>query len=120
MHQFQRTVKYNLEYEFDAISETFDDYNQALSIYRVLQELLNNADKHSEATHVSVNMWEENQTIYIDYRDNGKGFDLQTLYKKSNSMGLSGLKERIASLNGNVDFISKEGKGLQVHITLPR
>ena len=118
--QIQMRVKYNLEYEFDEISETFDDYNQALSIYRVLQELLNNAEKHSEATHVSVNMWEENQTIYIDYRDNGKGFDLQSLDKERNSMGLSGLKERIASINGNVDFLSKEGKGLQVHITLPR
>ena len=118
--QIQMRVKYNLEYEFDEISETFDDYNQALSIYRVLQELLNNAEKHSEATHVSVNMWEENQTIYIDYRDNGKGLDLQSLDKKRNSMGLSGLKERISSINGNVDFLSKEGKGLQVHITLPR
>ncbi|WP_338754923.1 sensor histidine kinase [Bacillus sp. FJAT-52991] len=118
--QFQMRVKYHLDYEFDNISETFEDYNTKLSIYRVFQELLNNADKHSKATHVSVSMWEDDQMIYIDYRDNGKGFDMQSPYIKKNHMGLSVLKERIFSLNGEVEFVSSKGKGLQVHITIPR
>ncbi|MGG3805392.1 ATP-binding protein [Metabacillus fastidiosus] len=118
--QLQMRVKYNLEYDLDNISDTFDDYNKAISIYRIIQELLNNADKHSEATHVSVNMWEENEMIYIDYCDNGKGFSPQILHKKGNGMGLSGVRERISSINGEAEFISAEGKGLQVYITLPR
>ncbi|WP_100332406.1 sensor histidine kinase [Bacillus xiapuensis] len=118
--QIQMRVKYHLDYQFDNISVTFEDYNTTLSIYRVFQELLNNADKHSEATRVSVSMWEDDQTIFIDYRDNGKGFDIKSPPTKKNHMGLSGLKERILSLNGKVEFITSKGKGLQVYITIPR
>lgn len=118
--QVQMRVKYNLDYDFDNITNSFEDYNKTLSIYRIFQELLNNADKHSEATYVAISMWEESDTIYIDYRDNGIGFDLNKFKQKKNHMGLSGVKERIFSLNGKVDFISEEGKGLSVHITLPR
>ncbi|MEC2078613.1 sensor histidine kinase, partial [Metabacillus fastidiosus] len=118
----QLRVKYTLDYEFNQIKDTFDNFNTPISIYRVLQELLNNADKHSGATNVAIHMWEDNEKLHIDYRDNGKGFDLGIFNKQTNHthMGLSGLKERILSLNGEVDFISAEGQGLQVHITLPR
>ncbi|MED4533755.1 sensor histidine kinase [Metabacillus fastidiosus] len=118
----QLRVNYTLDYEFDQIKDTFSNFNTPISIYRVLQELLNNADKHSDATNVAIHMWEDDQKLHIDYRDNGKGFNLGILNKQTNHihMGLSGLKERILSLNGKVDFISAEGQGLQVHITLPR
>ncbi|MED4455322.1 sensor histidine kinase [Metabacillus fastidiosus] len=118
----QLRVKYTLDYEFDQIQDTFDNFNTPISIYRILQELLNNADKHSDATNVAIHMWEDNQRLHIDYRDNGKGFNLEIFNKQTNHihMGLSGLKERILSLHGKVEFISAEGQGLQVHITLPR
>ena len=118
--QFQERAKFRLYYDIEPIAEEFGDYNKSLTIYRILQELLNNADKHSEASKVSIHIWEENQMICIDYRDNGIGFDPAEIRNLTGHMGIAGLKERIFSLNGKIDFVTGKGKGLQVHITIPR
>src|SRR5690606_10057071 len=55
--QFQERAKFRLYYDIEPIAEEFGDYNKSLTIYRILQELLNNADKHSEASKVSIHIW---------------------------------------------------------------
>lgn len=117
--QMQLKASYTLNYEFPYLTSNVLDYNLKTCIYRVLQELLNNANKHSEATQVYIYMWEDINTIYLDYRDNGKGFDVYNESSNTNQMGVAGLKERIMSVNGHVEISSEIGKGLKVYITLP-
>lgn len=89
-----------------------------LPLYRVVQELLNNAMKHSEATHVKLSLTQQNQILTIDYQDNGVGMDLAQLKDSFETIGLSGIKERINSIGGTVKIHSNPGNGMKIMIEL--
>ncbi|RMA66569.1 tetratricopeptide repeat-containing sensor histidine kinase [Ulvibacter antarcticus] len=82
------------------------------TIYRVLQELMTNMRKHSDATLVLVSFQQENNKISITYSDNGKGCDL----KKNN--GLQNAENRIHTVKGTLIFESEKGNGFKVKMTL--
>lgn len=82
------------------------------AIYRVLQELMTNMKKHSEATLVAVTFSQNRQKVEINYSDNGVG----TLLKKQS--GLQNAENRIFSLNGSITFETQSGKGFKVKLTV--
>ncbi|WP_282118094.1 tetratricopeptide repeat-containing sensor histidine kinase [Maribacter aquivivus] len=82
------------------------------AIYRVLQELMTNMRKHSQATFVTLVFKKEGSKIQIIYRDNGVGCDL---FKKN---GLQHTESRIASLNGTINFESKQDDGFMASIII--
>ena len=82
------------------------------AIYRVLQELMTNMRKHSQATFVTLVFKKEGSKIQIIYRDNGVGCDL---FKKN---GLQHTESRIASLNGTINFESKQDDGFKASIII--
>ena len=63
-----------LKADFDQTIKRLDE-EQELVIYRVVQELLNNAMKHSYASEVYIKLKKRNSTVLLFYQDNGKGFD---------------------------------------------
>lgn len=95
------------------------DYEHILAIYRIVQELLTNASKHSKATLVHITLGSNDESIYLNYRDNGVGMDLNLLQPSFQHMGLSGIKERVLSLEGEIHFHSTVGEGLEVSICVP-
>ena len=91
--------------------------NQQVTIYRVIQELINNAIKHAKATEVLVQYIREDNQVDITVEDNGIGFDQsKNLKKKNTGMGLSNLQTRVAYLKGNIDFESEENEGTTVNV----
>lgn len=93
--------------------------NQQVTMYRVIQELINNAIKHAKATEVLVQFMRENNQVDITVEDNGVGFDKnKSLKKKDSGMGLSNLETRVAYLNGNIDFESEENEGTTVNVNI--
>ena len=86
-------------------------------IYRIIQELVNNALKHSGATQVMVQMVKGEGWITLSVEDNGKGFDVNEL-KNSTGSGWSNIKSRVDYLNGNIDLKSQEGTGTSVNIEI--
>lgn len=91
--------------------------NVALTIYRIIQELINNAVKHSRASEVLVQYLVEKEKINITVEDNGEGFSLENL-KEKRGMGLENLKTRVAYLNGEIDFDSNPGEGTNINIVI--
>jgi signal transduction histidine kinase len=89
-----------------------------LAVYRLLQELLNNAVKHSEATLIEISIKKEDSILKINYRDNGKGFDFEQAYKKK-SLGLKNIETRTKVLNGTSKFETQPNAGLKVRIEIP-
>ena len=85
---------------------------QKPTVYRVLQELLTNMRKHSEASFVFINFSSTGNSININYKDNGMGADLV----KGN--GLQNIENRIHSINGTIAFESEIGKGFKAIITI--
>lgn len=86
-------------------------------IYRIIQELVNNAVKHANATEIIAQLTMTVNTISITVEDNGKGFDKNKLMEGKGS-GMANIKYRVQYLNGTLDFTSSIGNGTTVNIHL--
>ncbi|WP_229204258.1 sensor histidine kinase [Dyadobacter alkalitolerans] len=89
----------------------------AVMIYRVVQELLNNALKHAHAQVVTVQLMVNEETTLISVDDDGLGADFDNLL--STGSGMANIKSRIAYLGGHVMWQSEAGKGTSIMISLP-
>ncbi len=89
-----------------------------ISVYRIVQELVNNTIKHSEATEILVQIRKDENLIIVDVEDNGKGFDYQQ-EKKESGMGLAGIKSRVNYWKGSLHIESNNNSGTAVHIEIP-
>lgn len=88
-----------------------------LHIYRIVQELLSNAIKHSKATNILLQCSQNKKNFFITVEDNGIGFDQNDLqYKKG--MGINNVKNRVDYLKGKLDINSQDGEGTTVNIEL--
>ncbi|MDO7851745.1 PAS domain-containing sensor histidine kinase [Hymenobacter convexus] len=90
-----------------------------IAVYRVVQELLNNVMKHAHAAEVEVHVARENGRLYVSVEDNGQGFDPATLATQPLAgIGLSGVRNRVALLGGEVAIASRLGRGTIVSFEL--
>lgn len=88
--------------------------NQTLNIFRIVQELLTNAQKHSEATQIEVDIFYNETGISIRVQDNGKGIKPN---KQNNGIGLKNVENRVNLYKGHIEYISEENTGTTVIIS---
>lgn len=88
-----------------------------INIYRIVQELVNNALKHSGAEQIIVQLTKSDRKTTITVEDNGRGFDTKIMGVKKGA-GLSNIKNRINYFNGVLDIVSDPGNGTSVSIEL--
>ncbi|WP_369688240.1 sensor histidine kinase [Paraliobacillus sp. PM-2] len=88
-----------------------------VALFRLIQEAVQNAVKHAEATTIHVKLEVKPMCVTTRIQDNGKGFD--TDEKKKNSFGLIGMRERVEMLDGELSIQSKEEEGTKVQIRIP-
>jgi signal transduction histidine kinase len=105
-----------LDYQTHEIHSPLGE-EQALTIYRVVQELINNAEKHSNARVVRLEIGQFQETIQIRYKDDGIGTNFEN--KDPSRLGLKGITERVRLLNGTVRFKSALGQGMKVDCDIP-
>ncbi|TJZ54743.1 sensor histidine kinase [Sphingobacterium olei] len=107
----------HLQIDFQA-SNLRPDYSQSflIAVYRIVQELLTNALKHSDASQIWVQCSEADGYFYISVEDNGKGFDPYGEEMKQEGIGLSNIRNRIEILNGHLEIDAATGKGAAFHI----
>jgi signal transduction histidine kinase len=89
------------------------------AIYRVVQESLHNVAKHAQAKSATVQMSRHDSVVYLTVEDDGVGMPAKANSPRSHSFGLAGIKERIASLDGEVRVHSERGKGTRLEIMVP-
>lgn len=94
------------------------DNKSSIALFRIIQEALNNVAKHSEASHVTVQMKIENDSLYLEIKDNGKGLAPESI-KSSGSLGIIGLRERVRLLNGKFNIDGQPGRGTIVSVNIP-
>ncbi|MBN2135586.1 MAG: response regulator [Acidobacteria bacterium] len=99
------------------------DEEKRLSIFRILTEAVSNAVKHSEAKNIKIYFEKEGRNkINIRVIDDGRGFNLEDIYKTrkmGTGIGLLAIKERAAHINAECEIISDKGKGCEVKLTVP-
>jgi signal transduction histidine kinase len=113
-----REVSRHSEMEVDVQSENVsedlpDDYK--VTIYRVVQEALNNAVRHAGARNAWVRVEQIEGGIKVTVKDDGRGFDP----KRSRGMGMLGMEERVRRLGGRIAFQSAPGQGTTVVAHMP-
>ena len=107
------------------------DRLQTINIFRIIQEALNNAEKHAEATNVSIIITSTDGSkkdnvqnmLKIFITDNGKGFDFSRLGKDNGAnhghFGLYNMKERAKDIGAAIEIISEEGEGTEIKLEVP-
>ncbi|HOQ01146.1 MAG TPA: sensor histidine kinase [Acetivibrio clariflavus] len=95
----------------------------SLTIFRIVQESINNVRKHAEATKVSISLEFLERELRLKIADDGKGFNTEELKTKKDNInsgfGLYSMRERVELLNGKFAINSAIGKGTRLDITVP-
>jgi len=106
---------------FDIVSMPEDitlDATSSITFFRIFQETLTNIVRHSEATHVEVNLNQDEKNTTMTVSDNGKGISRQQVSDPT-SLGLIGMRERVSNIDGLFKLSSESGKGTTIFISIP-
>ena len=93
-------------------------FEVGLSLFRVLQEALHNATKHSGVKRIEVQLREDAGEIHLIVHDSGKGFDVEAALQ-SKGLGLISMRERVRLVNGEIAIESKPMGGTTIHVHVP-
>ncbi|MES2778150.1 MAG: ATP-binding protein [Bacteroidota bacterium] len=94
------------------------DATTALTLYRIVQELVNNTIKHAGARQVIIQLVKENNRVSITVEDDGHGFDT-ALLTSGKGIGWSNISSRVEYLKGEMELHSTPGKGTSINIYVP-
>lgn len=94
------------------------DLDTQLNLYRIIQEFLSNAMKHSQANEVLIMLISIQNKVILHYEDDGVGCNQEEGGGQSMSMGLSGIKERVRALDGRMKIDTSEGNGFKADIEM--
>lgn len=87
-----------------------------LSIFRIFQEIMSNTIKYSKASSVDISIVKKNDHVFFQVHDDGVGFNPKEL---SLGVGLTSIKERIASMNGKMKIAAQKGHGTDITFQIP-
>jgi len=101
-----------------ALDEGGPSEQQAIALFRIVQESLTNIARHADASETMVTLTCSTQLCVLHIVDDGCGFD--TMQLKPHAYGLLGIRERALSLNGQVSMVSSPGGPTSIEVILPR
>ncbi len=103
-------IDFHVPYNFSAL-----DMSIELVIYRTVQELVQNALKHAEASHIEIQLIEYDNILSLTVEDNGKGFAKAS--DLPSGFGLENLKYRVNALHGEIEIDSGQGVGTTIRVS---
>ena len=112
--EMSRRGEIEVEVRSENVTEDLTD-DVKLCVYRVVQEALNNAQRHAHAKNVVVELAQAAGAIRVKIVDDGSGFDA----KRTRGMGLLGMEERVKRLGGRITVASQPGAGTTIEAELP-
>ena len=116
MKELSRSTDIEIESAIDPAVEQLSDAHRTC-VFRLVQEALTNASRHSRARKIQVTLKSENARVVGVVADNGCGFERGT--QKSRGLGLLGMEERVREIGGSIKIVSSRGAGTRVEFRLP-
>ena len=110
--------RYGMEINFKVEVTTPISSEIGLTLFRILQEALHNAVKHSGVKHIDVQLSERSNEIQLTIVDAGKGFDVEAA-RQGRGLGLTSMEERARLVKGTISVESKPMAGTTVHVRVP-
>ena len=95
------------------------DQEKATALFRIFQETLTNVARHAGANEVRARLAAEDGNVTLEVRDNGRGIHEAEL-RKGGSLGILGMRERVALLGGDLKITSSPGDGTSVLVRIPQ
>ena len=114
-NDIQKSGALQVNYQSIGLEGVSLEQTTAITIYRIVQELIGNTLKHAAAKTAIVQVTKSNNQFAVTVEDDGKGFDT-TILKQSKGIGWSNIQHRVDFLKGKLDVSSEAGKGTSVHI----
>lgn len=95
--------------------------HKEVTVFRLIQELLNNAVEYGRASNIQINLDMGESTVRVSVEDNGSGFELADMLNSPDAdrLGLATMRERVEMLGGQIHFDSALGRGTRVSFELP-
>lgn len=95
--------------------------HKEVTVFRLIQELLNNAAEYGRASNIQINLDMGESLIRVSVEDNGSGFELADMLNSPDAdrLGLATMRERVEMLGGQIHFDSALGRGTRVSFELP-
>jgi PAS domain S-box-containing protein len=118
--QLADLIHFSTGIKFDVkIEEQTDklDPNVSMSVYRVIQEFVNNSIKHAKCKNISIHLSVKPKVLSLNMADDGIGFTNNASLKKGN--GIDNINLRIKYLKGELVFNPEKNKGVKLNITIP-
>jgi signal transduction histidine kinase len=112
--EISRRSDMEVEVHSENVSQTLGDETK-VTVYRLVQEALNNAATHASAKNAKVTIAQNSEKITVEIIDDGHGFDP----RRQRGMGILGMEERVRRLGGTLTIESALGKGATVEAELP-
>jgi signal transduction histidine kinase len=120
LEDFSRRSGIRCSFKEDGLRDDLPDPLKTC-VYRVVQETLNNCEKHSAATEVRIAVRQTPAALNVHIEDNGRGFVVSRTGNSTESAGLGilGMRERIAAVGGSLHLESAQGSGTRIRMVLP-
>jgi two-component system, NarL family, sensor kinase len=116
-NDIQQSGALQISYQSIGTQNATIDQTAAITIYRIVQELINNTIKHAAAKKAIVQLTKSDNKLSVTVEDDGKGFDT-AIINNPVGMGWSNITNRVDFLKGKLDVDSQHGKGTSVHIEI--
>ena len=116
--EFAERQRMEVEFRSHDLPNPLPSPEVSLSLFRVLQEALNNAAKHSGVRHFEVVLWGTPGEVHLTVSDSGAGFDPQASLR-GRGIGLTSMKERLKLVNGELSVGSRPNLGTTIHARVP-
>ena len=114
--EFSERQKMQIDFRSDVSGPL--PFEIGLALFRVLQEALHNAVKHSGVKQVEVQVAEQSNEVHLLVRDSGSGFDMEAV-KRGSGLGLLSMQERVRLVSGEISFESKPMGGTTIRVHVP-
>lgn len=119
VRSLSETVGVPIRVETQPIHVQLSDHAE-LALYRIAQEALSNAVRHSEANLIHLRIAQQAEQVVVEVADDGKGFDREeTRDSDGRGLGLFGMEERAGYVGGRVEIRSRPGAGTTVRASVP-
>lgn len=116
--EYTKTHKIAVNLSFNKLDPSELPPGAQVTLYRILQEVLTNAARHSRAKAVGIRFARLDAAVEVEITDNGCGFDAEAVAVSSRRLGIQSMRERAGMLGGTVRFISQR-KGTRILVQIP-
>ena len=111
--------RHAIRINFETAGDISIPKNTELHLFRIIQEVVHNTIKHSEAASLKLLLTRHNDGLFLITEDNGKGFDLYNTKTASGGLGLKSIENRCEMINAGLKIVAKKNNGCKIIIKVP-